>query len=83
MLVCLKYWLCARVSEFVLAACEFIVIYLNTFENSPVGETTKLSLPDDHEMRCRMVSSSSMLFPISSRALSGLDGKEITCRVCE
>lgn len=60
-LVCLKYWL-----PHYQYLCSYIVIYyglayLRTFENSLVGDTTKLSLDDDHDMRCCILTSSSML----------------------
>jgi hypothetical protein len=35
--------------------------YLKTLENSPVGDTTKLSFEGDQEIRCWILASSSML----------------------
>lgn len=43
---------------FTLTMC---IPYLRTFENSLVGDTTKLSLDGDHEIKCCMLPSSSML----------------------
>lgn len=63
----------ARVSKFVRpeAVCRGVA-YDNTFEKSAEGDMTKLSADDDHEMRCCILVSSSMLLaPSVAVAWSG------------
>jgi hypothetical protein len=50
------------------------ITYAKTFENSVLGFMTKLSPPLDHEIKCWMLPSSSMLVAVSADlARVGLD----------
>lgn len=69
MLVCLKYWL---FSDKRLARVDWDKFtYARTLEKSADGDITKLSALADHDIRCWMLGSSSMLRCISQPPLLG------------
>ena len=62
----------AKVSKLVRAEDVYQgVAYDSTFEKSADGDITKLSADDDHEIRCCILVSSSMLLALSVAAWSG------------
>lgn len=63
-LVCLKYWLQKSVYESFATVVE---TYERTLEKSLDGDMTKLSSELDHDMRCDMLGSSSILGDCQSR----------------
>lgn len=69
--MCLKYCLYMRRQPFLFSQrkCLAAPTHASTFENSEVGDMTKLSSDWDHEMRCDMFGSSSMLLLLSATEL--------------
>ena len=78
MLVCLKYclfygkpWSERRIAN----------TYDNTLEKSAEGDITKLSALADHDIKCWILGSSSMLLRI--RYWSSIGMRNLTCITCE
>lgn len=61
MFVCLKYDLIDSVSLVSSLILDEDIAYARTLENSVEGDMTKLSLVLDHEIKCCILWSSSML----------------------
>ena len=71
MFVCLKYCLPGIVREVHYSHISHMATYERTLEKSAEGDMTKLSALEDHDIRCWMLESSSMLFRTGQSIKSG------------